>query len=59
MDHRICNFLTTGGVFNYFFGHGFIFIYNLVVCESESTVRDQEPFSRKKSTKVGNLKQVI
>ena len=59
VDHRICNFLKAEGVFNHFFGYGFSFIYNLGVCKSESTVRDQEPFSRKKSTNVGNLKQVI
>ena len=59
VDHRICNFLKAEGVFNHFFGYGFSFIYNLGVCKSESTVCDQEPFSRKKSTKVGNLKQVI
>ena len=44
--NRICNFSIAGGVFNYFFGHGFSFIYNLDFCKSESTARDQEPFSR-------------
>ena len=32
IDHRIWNSLIAGGVFNYFFGYGFIFIYNLCVC---------------------------
>ena len=59
MDNRICNFLRAGGVFNYFFGHGFSLNNNLGVCKSESTVRVQVPFSRKKCTNVGNLNQVI
>ena len=59
VDHRICDFLITGGAFYDFIGHGYSFIYNLGVHKPESTVRDQEPFPRKQSTNVGNLKQVI
>ena len=54
MDLRIWSSLIAGGVFNYFFGYGFIFIYNLGVCKSESTLSDQEMGEKRK--KIGVFK---
>ena len=54
VDHRIWNSLIAGGVFNYFFGYGFIFIYNLGVCKSESTLSGQEMDEKRK--KIGLFK---
>ena len=48
VDHRIWNSLIAGGVFNRFFGYGFIFIYNLCVCKSESTLSHQEMDEKRK-----------
>ena len=48
VDHRIWNSLIAGGVFHYFFGYGFIFIYILGFCKSESTLSDQEMDEKRK-----------
>ena len=59
MDHRICNFLKEGGV-------SLISLvtdlasFTIWVCVSQNQLYvTRNPFLEKKSTKVGNLKQVL